>query len=262
MATFPQAPRVGELLRSWRQRRKISQFDLSLDSAVSSRHLSFIETGRSRPSREMVLHLAERLEVPLRERNALLLAAGYAPIYGERSLADDDMALAREALDRFLAAHMPYPALVLDRTSTIVAANDAIAPLLEGVAPWLLEPPANGLRITLHPEGMAPRIANLPEWSAHLLHRLARRASITGDESLEQLYAELAAYPGVRSEAPAHDVAAEIVLPLRLRSAAGELAFICTETTFGTAVDVTLAELSLEAFYPADDATARRYTGG
>jgi transcriptional regulator with XRE-family HTH domain len=259
MATFPQAPRVGELLRGWRQRRKISQFDLSLDSAVSSRHLSFIETGRSRPSREMVLHLAERLDVPLRERNTLLLAAGYAPIYGERSLADDDMALARDALDRFLAAHMPYPALVLDRTSTIVAANDAIAPLLEGVAPWLLEPPANGLRITLHPEGMAPAIVNLPEWSAHLLHRLARRASITGDESLERLHAELAGYPGVRTATPAHDMAAEIALPLRLRNGDEELAFICTETTFGSAVDVTLAELTLEAFYPADETTARRF---
>jgi transcriptional regulator with XRE-family HTH domain len=261
MATFPRAPRVGELLRSWRQRRKISQFDLSLDSAVSSRHLSFIETGRSRPSREMVLHLAERLEVPLRERNTLLLAAGYAPIYGERSLADDDMALARNALDRFLAAHMPYPALVLDRSSNIVAANEAIAQLLVGVAPWLLEPPANGLRVTLHPEGMAPSIVNLAEWSAHLLHRLARRASITGDESLAELYAELAGYPGVHAETPAHDVAAEIVLPLRLRTDDGELAFICTQTTFGTAVDVTLAELSLEAFYPADDATARRFGG-
>jgi transcriptional regulator with XRE-family HTH domain len=257
MAVFPQAPRVGELLRSWRQRRKISQFDLSLDSAVSSRHLSFIETGRSRPSREMVLHLAERLDVPLRERNILLLAAGYAPIYGERSLADEDMSLAREALDRFLIAHMPYPAIALDRHLDIVASNDAIGVLLDGVAPWLLEPPANALRITLHPEGMAPSIANLPEWSAHLLHRVGRRVSITGDAVLEELYSELAGYPGVRTEAPAYDVAAEIVLPLRLRSGPDELSLICTQTTFGTAVDVTLAELSIEAFYPADDTTAR-----
>jgi transcriptional regulator with XRE-family HTH domain len=261
MATFPQAPRVGELLRSWRQRRKISQFELSLDSAVSSRHLSFIETGRSRPSREMVLHLAERLDVPLREQNTLLLAAGYAPIYGERSLADAEMAVAREALDRFLVAHMPYPALVMDRYSNIVAANDAIELMLEGVAPWLIEPPANGLRITLHPEGMAPTIVNLPQWSAHLMHRLGRRAAITGDAELEQLYDELAAYPGVHTESPAHDVAAEIVLPVVVRRDGEELSFICTQTTFGTAVDVTLAELSIEAFYPADDATARRYAG-
>jgi transcriptional regulator with XRE-family HTH domain len=259
MAVFPRTPRVGELLRHWRQRRKISQFDLSLDSAVSSRHLSFIETGKARPSREMVIHLAEKLEVPLRERNVMLLAAGYAPVYGQRSLADADMTVAREALDRFLAAHMPYPALVLDRYSNIVAANDAIGLMLEGVAPWLLEPPANGLRITLHPEGMAPTITNLPEWSAHLLHRLARRASITGDPELEALYAELAAYPGVHTETPAHDVAAEIVLPVRIIRGGEELRFISTETTFGTAVDVTLAELSIEGFYPADDETARRY---
>jgi transcriptional regulator with XRE-family HTH domain len=259
MAVFPQTPRVGELLRHWRQRRKISQFDLSLDSAVSSRHLSFIETARARPSREMVIHLAEKLEVPLRERNVMLLAAGYAPIYGQRSLADADMAAAREALDRFLAAHMPYPALVLDRYSNIVAANDAIGLMLEGVAPWLLEPPANGLRITLHPEGMAPTITNLPEWSAHLLHRLARRASITGDPELEALHAELAAYPGVHTETPPHDVGAEIVLPVRIIRGGEELSFISTETTFGTAVDVTLAELSIEGFYPADEETASRY---
>ena len=256
VAVFPQAPRVGELLRSWRQRRKISQFELSLDSAVSSRHLSFIETGRSRPSREMVLHLADRLEVPLRDRNILLLAAGYAPIYGERSLADADMSLARAALDRFLVAHMPYPVIALDRHLNLVATNDAVAPLLEGVAPWLLEPPANALRITLHPEGMAPAIVNLPEWSAHLLHRVGRRVEITGDETLARLHAEVAAYPGVHSELPVYDVAAEIVLPLRLRRGDAELSLICTQTTFGTAVDVTLAELSIEGFYPADEATA------
>jgi transcriptional regulator with XRE-family HTH domain len=260
MAVFPTTPRVGDLLREWRHRRKISQFDLSLDSAVSSRHLSFIETGRSRPSREMVLHLAERLEVPLREQNTLLLAAGYAPIYGERSLADAEMAKAREALERFLAAHEPYPALVVDRHMTIVASNAALGMLLGGVAPWLLEPPANALRITLHPEGMAPSIVNLPEWSAHLLHRLARRAAITGDPELEELHAELAGLPGVHTEAPAHDPAADIVLPLRLRRGDDELRLICTQTTFGTAVDVTLAELSIEGFYPADTATARHFT--
>ncbi len=257
MAVFPQSPRVGELLREWRTRRRISQLDLAVGSAVSSRHLSFIETGRARPSREMVLHLAERLEVPLRERNGLLLAAGYAPIYGERSLADEDMAHAREAIDRFLAAHEPYPALVVDRHTDIVASNDALGRLLEGVAPWLLEPPANALRITLHPEGMARRILNLPEWSAHLLHRLERRAAITGDRRLEELHAELAGFPGVRAEAPAHDPAAEIALPLRLRTGDGDMSLIGTQMTFGTAVDVTLSELSLEALYPADAETAR-----
>jgi transcriptional regulator with XRE-family HTH domain len=256
MAVFPQTPRVGELLRGWRQRRKISQFDLSLDSAVSSRHLSFIETGRSRPSREMVLHLAEKLDVPLRDRNILLVAAGYAPLYGERSLGDDDMSLARSALDRFLAAHMPFPGIALDRHLNIVAANDAIGMLLEGVAPWLLEPPANALRITLHEEGMAPYILNLPEWSAHLLERISRRIAITGDEALAELRREVAGYPGVHDQPPAHDVSAEVVLPLRVRRGADELSMICTQTTFGTAVDVTLAELSIEGFYPADDATA------
>ena len=176
MNALPHPPRVGELLRGWRQRRRVSQLDLSLGAAVSARHLSFIETGRARPSREMVLHLAERLEVPLRERNGLLLAAGYAPAYGERSLGDPEMEAARTALDRFLLAHEPYPALVVDRAWTIIASNAAVGLLLDGVAPHLLEPPANALRIALHPEGIAPRIANLAEWSGHLIERLGRRA--------------------------------------------------------------------------------------
>jgi transcriptional regulator with XRE-family HTH domain len=255
---IPQQPRVGDLLRGWRRRRNISQFELSLGSAVSSRHLSFIETGRARPSREMVLHLAERLEVPLRERNGLLLAAGYAPTYGERSLDDPEMAPARGALDRFLAAHEPYPAVVVDRAWNLVAANAATGLLLEGVAPHLLEAPANGLRITLHAEGMAPAIANFPEWSGHLLHRLGRRAAITGDAALAALHAELVALPGVHAEPPRDEgaYAAEIALPLRLRRGRDELTLLSTQTTFGTAVDITLAELSLEAFYPADELTA------
>ena len=258
MNRTPQQPRVGDLLRGWRRRRNISQFELSLGSAVSSRHLSFIETGRARPSREMVLHLAERLDVPLRERNGLLLAAGYAPTYGERSLDDPEMAPARLALDRLLAAHEPYPAVVVDRAWNIAAANASVALLLEGVAPDLLEPPANALRITFHPEGMAPHIANLPEWSGHLLHRLGRRAAITGDPELARLHAELVALPGVHAEPPRSDGAyeAEIALPLRLRRGGTELTFLSTQTTFGTAVDVTLSELALEAFYPADDVTA------
>ena len=258
MNAIPQPPRVGHLLRGWRRRRNLSQFELALGSAVSSRHLSFIETGRARPSREMVLHLAERLEVPLRERNGLLLAAGYAPTYGERSLDDPEMAPARDALDRFLAAHEPYPAVLVDRAWNLVAANAATGILLEGVAPHLLEAPANALRITLHPEGMAPAIANLAEWSAHLLHRLGRRAAITGDGELAALHAELVALPGVHAEPPRDDgaYAAEIALPLRLRRGRDELTLLSTQTTFGTAVDITLAELSLEAFYPADELTA------
>jgi len=262
MSALPHPPRVGELLRGWRQRRHISQLELSLGAAVSARHLSFIETGRARPSREMVLHLAERLDVPMRERNGLLLAAGYAPSYTERALDDPELAAARSALDRFLAAHEPYPAVVVDRAWNIAASNAAVALLLDGIAPHLLAAPANALRITLHPEGMAPRILNLAEWSGHLLDRLARRAALTGDDELTRLHAELLGFPGVRAEPPHGDRAAEIALPLRLRHDGGDLTFLSTQTTFGTASDITLAELSLEAFYPADERTAAACNGG
>ncbi|HWF25319.1 MAG TPA: helix-turn-helix transcriptional regulator [Solirubrobacteraceae bacterium] len=251
------SPRVGELLRSWRQRRSLSQLELSLESEVSARHLSFIETGRARPSREMVLHLAERLDVPLRERNSLLLAAGFAPLYGERSLDSEEMTVVTQALDRFLRAHEPYPAVVVDRHWALVSANDALGVLLEGVAEHLLEPPANALRVALHPDGMAPRIINFDEWSSHLLDRLKRAAAITADPELEALYHELAGYPGVTSESPHDEYSANaIVLPLRLRHGNAELAFFGTVTTFGTPLDVTLSEIAVEAFYPANAATA------
>jgi transcriptional regulator with XRE-family HTH domain len=252
-------PSVGELLRAWRRRRSLSQLELALNADVSARHVSFLETGRARPSREMVLHLAEQLEVPLRDRNGLLLAAGYAPQYPERALDTPEMEPVRQALDRFLRAHEPYPAVVIDRHHNLVAANDAVDLLLEGVDPELLEPPANALRVTLHPRGMAPRILNLEEWSGMLLHRLRREAAITGDPELESLYAELASYPGVSRE-PAHDETsgADVVLPMRMRDGDQELAFFGTISTFGTAVDITLAELSIEAFYPANARTASR----
>lgn len=250
---------VGELLRPWRQRRSLSQLQLALDAAVSSRHVSFLEAGRARPSREMVLHLAEHLEIPLRDRNGLLLAAGYAPLYAERSLETEEMAPVRQALDRFLRAHEPYPAVVINRHYDLLAANDALNLLTDGVAPDLLRAPANALRVTLHPEGMAPRILNLGEWSAHLLGRLRRQASITGDPDLESLHDELASYPGVEREPPHEEITgAEIVLPLRLRDGDDELAFFSTISTFGTAVDITLAELAIEAFYPANARTAMR----
>jgi transcriptional regulator with XRE-family HTH domain len=252
-------PSVGALLRGWRQRRSLSQLELALNAAVSSRHVSFLETGRARPSREMLLHLAEHLEVPLRERNGLLLAAGYAPQYVERGLDQPEMTPVRDALERFLRAHEPYPALVLDRHYNLVSANDAVAVLTAGVAPELLAPPANALRITLHPSGMAPRINNLEEWSAHLLHRLRRQASVTGDPALEHLYEELTTYPGVSSEPPLDEsTGADILLALRLADGERELAFFSTVSTFGTAVDITLAELSIEAFYPANATTATR----
>jgi transcriptional regulator with XRE-family HTH domain len=250
---------IGELLRSWRRRRSLSQLELALDAEVSSRHLSFLETGRARPSREMLLRLAEHLEIPLRERNGLLLAAGYAPVYLERSLEEPEMASVSQALDHFLRAHEPYPAVVVDRRHNLIAANDALGVLTEGVDPELLEPPANGMRIAMHPRGMAPRVVNFGEWSGHLLHRVRRQASITADPELERLYEELAGYPGVELEPPVGVLGpGDIVLPLRLRDPDGELAFFSTISTFGTPVDITLEELAIEAFYPANAQTANR----
>jgi hypothetical protein len=205
----------------------------------------------------MLLHLADSLEIPLRERNVLLLAAGYAPVFAERPLDAPEMGSVREALDRFLRAHEPFPAVILDRRFDLLGANDAAQSLLVGVAEELLEPPLNALRVSLHPRGLAPRIANLDEWSAHLLHRVRRQAAVTGDPQFERLAAELAAYPGVAAEPVGDGVTgADIVLPLRLRADGRELSFFSTVTTFGTPADVTLSELTIEAFYPADAATA------
>lgn len=254
---------IGELIRSWRQRRSLSQLELALEADVSSRHVSFLETGRSRPSREMVLRLAEHLDIPLRERNRLLLAAGYAPLYAERSLEAPEMAPVHQALDRFLRAHEPYPAIVIDRHHNLVSANDALGALLEGVAPELTEPPANALRVALHPDGMAPHTINLGEWSAHLLHRLRREAALTADPELKRLHDELAGYPGVCLEPPRDEGSAgDILVPLRLRSGDRELAFFSTISTFGSPIDITLDELMIEAFYPANAATAAHLLEG
>ena len=245
---------AGSLLRDWRRRRRLSQLDLALESGVSARHLSFLETGRSRPSREMVLHLAEQLDVPLRDRNQLLLAAGFAPAYAERPIDAPEMGPVRDALDRILKGHEPYPAVVVDRWWDLTAANTGVALLTSGVASHLLEPPANALRITLHPEGMAQHIRNLPEWRAHLLDRLRRQVAVTGDERLAALYRELSGYPGDEATLAPHEPG--IAVPLRIRLGDRELSFLSTVATFGTAVDITLAELAIEAFFPADDATA------
>ena len=252
MAQRQTAPPVGTLLREWRRRRRLSQLDLSNEAGVSTRHLSFVETGRARPSREMVLHLAERLEVPRRERNHLLLAAGFAPAFHQRGLDDPEMAAVREAIELVLAGYEPYPAVAVDRSWCLVAGNRSVGLLTEGVAPELLEPPANVLRLSLHPHGMAPRIANLAEWRGHVLHRLSREADISGAEELHALHEELLGYPGGLEPAPANAIA----VPLRLHHGSGELAFLSTVTTFGTAIDITVAELSIEAFLPADAATA------
>jgi transcriptional regulator with XRE-family HTH domain len=245
-------PDVGGLLREWRRRRRLSQLDLASEAGVSARHLSFVETGRARPSRDMVLHLAEHMDIPLRERNQLLLAAGFAPVYSRRGWDDPDMSGVRAALDLVLAAYEPFPAVVIDRAWNLVAGNRGIAPLTEGVAPELLAPPANVLRLSLHPDGMAPRIANLPQWRAHVLHRLAREAHLTGDPGLEALHRDLRALPGGSDRSPPNGIA----VPLRLRVGDDVLSFLGTVTTFGTAVDLTAAELSIEAFLPADRATA------
>jgi transcriptional regulator with XRE-family HTH domain len=249
-------PSVGPLLRAWRQRRRLSQLDLALEAGVSTRHVSFVETGRAQPSREMVLHLAEQLEVPLRERNALLLAAGFAPVYRERDLDAPDMAPLRAALDVILAGHEPYPALVVDRRWNLLAGTSAVALLTAGVAPELLAPPANVLRIALHPDGMAPNVLNGAEWREHLLDRLARQVAHTGDDELAALLEELVAYPAPAGTAPGVDPAGEIVVPLRVRTEIGDLAFFSTVAAFGTAVDVTVSELGIESFFPADAATA------
>jgi transcriptional regulator with XRE-family HTH domain len=248
---------IGPLLREWRTRRHLSQMDLALEAGVSTRHLSFVETGRSRPSAEMVVTLAEQLEVPLRDRNQLLLAAGHAPRYEQRDLDAPEMGPVREALDSVLVGHQPYPAVVVDRHWGMVAANSAVAILTEGVAPHLLEPPVNVLRASLHPEGCAPRIVNLAEWRAHLLDRVGRQAVATGDPALAALHDEVARYPG-GDGSPGPDLAAgEIAVPLRIRYRDIELAFISTMTLFGTAVDITLSELAIESFFPADEATRR-----
>jgi transcriptional regulator with XRE-family HTH domain len=249
---------LGGLLKDWRQRRRMSQLDLALEAGVSARHLSFLETGRSRPSREMVIHLSEQLEVPLRDRNQLLLAAGFAPAYSEQALDAPDMAPVREALHRILKGHEPYPAVVVDRWWELVAANASIAMFTGLAAPHLLAPPVNALRVTLHPEGMAPHIRNLPEWRAHLLDRLRRQVAVTNDDQLAALYAEVAAYPGGEAKLSAHEPG--IAVPLRIEIDGAELAFFSTIATFGTAVDITLAELAIEAFFPADERTAQTLT--
>jgi len=244
------------MLRDWRRRRRLSQFELALESGVSARHLSFVENGRSRPSAEMVLHLAEQLDVPLRDRNQLLLAAGYAPAFAERELDAPEMGPVREAIELVLRGHEPYPALVVDRHHGLVSANRALAVLIAGVPEHILEPPVNVLRLSLHPEGLAPRIVNLGEWRELVLSRLAREAVASGDPALAALHDELAAYPDGKTGSGVDAAFGEIAVPFRLRHGDTELAFLSTLTTFGTAVDVTLAELSIESFFPADEATA------
>jgi transcriptional regulator with XRE-family HTH domain len=246
--------RVGPLLREWRQLRRLSQFDLALQADVSARHISFIETGRSRPSAQMILQLAERLDVPLRERNQLLLAAGYAPVYGQRGLDDSAMEPVRETLELILRGHEPYPAMVVDRHWGIVTSNHAFTMLTEGAAPELLEPPVNVLRLALHPDGVAPRIVNLAQLRATLLSWLKSQAVSSGDPALAALYEELVELGG-GPPAPAAPAGEEVAVPVRIRAGGTVLSFISTITTFARATDVTVAELSIESFYPTDAQT-------
>jgi len=247
---------IGEHLREWRQRRHLSQLDLAGEAEITARHLSFVETGRSAPSREMVLKLAERLDVPLRERNVLLVAAGFAPAFPQRALDDPALRQAREAIDLVLKAHEPNPALAYDRHWNLVSANRMLAPILEGVPPRLLAPPINILRLAFHPEGLAPRTVNLGEWAAHLLDRLHRQCEATADPELIRLYNDLRSYPLPARSGPVF--ADNVAIPYKLRHNGDVLSFISTTMVFGTPVDVTLSELALETFFPADELTARR----
>ena len=248
---------VGQLLREWRTRRRLSQLDFAAEAEISSKHLSFLETGRSQPSRDMLLHLAELLEVPLRERNAMLIAAGFAPMFGERSLSDPALQAAREAVELVLKGHEPYPALAIDRHWMMLAANGAVASLLGGIDPALLKPPVNVLRLSLHPDGLAPRIVNLPQWRAHLFARLRRQIDVSADPVLAALLDELAKYPAPAANAREARIDANAVaIPFQIAFEGSVLSFISTTTVFGTPIDVTLSELALETFFPADAATA------
>jgi transcriptional regulator with XRE-family HTH domain len=248
---------IGDLLREWRRHRRLSQLDLATGAEISTRHLSFVESGRANPSRDMILHLAEYLDVPLRERNALLVAAGFAPAFRERALDDPALATARATIDLLLKGLEPYPALAVDRYWQLVASNQATLRLLGGIAPELLEPPVNVLRLSLHPAGLAPRIRNLGQWRAHLLHRLRREIDASHDPQLIALLRELQALP-VPGDTPDADIAPAIAVPMQLEVDGHVLSMLSTTTVFGTPVDITLAELALESFVPADAATAER----
>jgi transcriptional regulator with XRE-family HTH domain len=246
---------AGDLLRHWRRQRRRSQLDLALDAGVSARHLSFVENGRARPSSSLLLALAEQLDVPLRERNALLLAAGYAPAYSVTDLDGAEARAVRESLGHLLAGHEPYPAVVFDRYGDVVLTNRAVAPLLEGCAPELLAPPVNVYRLGLHPGGLSPRIRDRAGWTAHLVHRLTRLERLTGDRRLTGLLAEVRGWPGVREALAERPAGPELLMTVQLATPRGDLALHTTVTSFGDPRDVTLSELAVESFFPADEPT-------
>jgi len=254
-------PEVGPLLREWRERRRVTQLELALDTGISARHLSFVETGRSQPGREMLLRVLEQLKVPFREQNRLLLAAGHAPAYPERSFDDPELAPVRDALDLVLSGHEPYPAVAVDRAWNMVAANSAMLTLTEAVEidPELLEPPINVIRIGLHPRGLGPLFVNLGDWHAHWLSRLEKQLTATGDEQLVALIDEVAGYPVPEREAASEPSADEMLGPVRVRTPeGGELAFFGMFASFDTPFEVTTSELAVELLFPADRATAEK----
>jgi transcriptional regulator with XRE-family HTH domain len=252
---------AGDLIRRWRQLRHLSQLELASRTGVSTRHLSFLETGRAQPSRDMVLRLSEDLDIPLRDRNQVLLAAGYAPVHPESSLHSPQMLAIRRALRQLLDGHRPFPAVVVDRWWNIVEANEPLLAMMDGVAEHLLAPPVNVLRVSLHPDGVAPRISNLGEWRGHLLGRLRRQVALTGDDELADLLAELEGYPCDQPEEESHGPG-EVVVPMRLRVGDDtEVALLSTVATFGTPLDVTVAELVIESFFPADEASGQVLRG-
>ena len=267
MATVQSQPEVGSLLRQWRERRRVTQLELALDAGISARHLSFVETGRSKPGREMLLRVLERLKVPFREQNRILLAAGHAPAYPERSLDNPDLAPVREALDVILSGHEPYPAVAVDRVWNLVAANSAMFALTDAVNidPELLGPPLNIMRVGLHPRGLGSLFVNLGDWHAHWLKRLERQLAATGDEQLASLIEEIAGYPVPE---PTHDPqaevgAAEMLGPVRVRTpGGGELSFFGMFAGFDTPFEVTTSELAIELLFPADRTTAERLCAG
>ncbi|MCZ4511570.1 helix-turn-helix transcriptional regulator [Streptomyces sp. ActVer] len=257
---------VGPLLRGWREQRRVSQLELALRAGSSARHISFVETGRSRPSEEMVLRLAEHLDVPVRDRNALLLAAGYAPRYPETPLDDPALDALREGVERLIQGYEPYPAFVVDATYNVVAANRGIAMLLDTVPEHLLAPPLNAMRLTLHPEGLAPRIRNLREWRGHLLAQMERDIALRRSEPLRALHEEVAAYPYPSEGSPGSEnesdegpgeIVPHFALPMQIEHDGRVLSFISSISTFNTPMDVTVAELAIETLLPADPATVK-----
>ncbi|MFZ3567171.1 helix-turn-helix domain-containing protein [Streptomyces sp. BH097] len=251
---------VGALLRGWRERRRVSQLELALRAESSARHISFVETGRSRPSEDFVLRLAEHLDVPMRERNALLLAAGYAPRFKETPLDDPALGVLREGLDTLLRGYEPYPAFIVDATFNVIAANGGIALLMSSAPAHLLTEPLNAMRLTLHPEGLAPRIRNLREWRGHLLAQLEQQIALTRSQPLRELYEEVAAYPlppGADVAEPAAPVLPYFALPMVIEHEGQVLSFVSSISTFNTPLDVTVAELAVETLLPADPATAK-----